>query len=429
MKMNKEVGLIAVSAIAVVICGFFTFSNLESDRTVLASSTSSTIHEKAEDASAGSIKLLYGYHPDSVFIIHDHIHRNESLTEILHQHHVSYQSIYKLAELSKNIFDVRKIAVNKGYTLLCSTDSSHRAKCFVYHPNKVEYVVFDLDHKMDVYKGANEVVKRDAQLSGVISSSLYKAVVDQGGSPTMANKLSEIYAWEIDFFGIQKGDFFKVIYKESVVNGEVVGISDIVACDFMHNGAHYKAFQFDQGNGKEYFDEEGVSLRKAFLKAPLSFTRISSHFSNSRLHPILKIRRPHHGIDYAAPIGTPVVAIGDGKVTKANYSGGAGNYMKIKHNSIYTTGYMHLQKFAANIKVGTQVKQGDIIGYVGSTGLSTGPHLDFRFWKNDQPVNPLKVNPPSVDPILPEKLSEFKQLLKKQLEVLNEIQLPGTRLA
>lgn len=428
MKFNKEVGLIAVSAIAIVICGFFTFSNFEPDSISVVGSTASSIQEKVEDASANSIKLLYGYHPDSVFIIHDHIHRNESLTEILHQHHISYQSIYQLAERSKDIFDVRKIAVNKDYTLLCSTDSSHRAKCFVYHPNKVEYVVFDLENKMDVYKGAKKVVSRDAQLSGVIESSLYKTVVDQGGSPVLANKLSEIYAWEIDFFGIQKGDFFKVLFKQSVVEGEVVGISEITGCDFMHNGQHYKAFQFDQGKGKEFFDEEGLSLRKAFLKAPLTFTRISSHFSNSRLHPILKIRRPHHGVDYAAPIGTPVVAIGDGKVIKANYSGGAGNYMKIRHNSIYTTGYMHLQKFASTLKVGSQVKQGDIIGYVGSTGMSTGPHLDFRFWENDLPVDPLKVNPPSIDPILPEKINEFNEVLKIRLKELDNVQLPGIRM-
>ena len=197
------------------------------------------------------------------------------------------------------------------------------------------------------------------------------------------------------------------MYEKYEVNGVPAGIGNIKAAWFRHAGSEYFAVAYDQGEGSEFFDEEGNSLRKTFLKAPLKYSRISSGFSNARMHPVLKIVRPHHGVDYAAPTGTPVVAIGDGTVTKAAYSGGAGHMVKIKHNSNYETAYLHLSKYGAGIKAGARVKQGQVIGYVGSTGLSTGPHLDFRFYKNGHPVNPLKIDPPSADPIKEEEKEKY----------------------
>jgi murein DD-endopeptidase MepM/ murein hydrolase activator NlpD len=225
----------------------------------------------------------------------------------------------------------------------------------------------------------------------------------------LAIELSEIFAWSIDFFGIQQGDRYKVIYQESFVDSQSIGITRIMGAWFYHNETDFWAIPFVQGGERSFFDEKGNSLRKAFLKAPLRYSRISSGFSHSRLHPILKIRRPHHGVDYAAPAGTPVLTVGDGVVTAVGYQrNGGGNYVKIKHNSVYSTTYMHLSRFGKGIRQGVYVKQGDIIGYVGSTGLSSGPHLDFRFYRNGSAVNPLRVEAPPVEPVEEENTAAYE---------------------
>jgi len=235
-------------------------------------------------------------------------------------------------------------------------------------------------------------------------------------------QLSEIYAWTIDFFGLQNGDRFKVIYEEQYVDSATLGIDRILAASFYSEGKIYYAIPFKQDGKEDFFDEEGNSLRKAFLKAPLRFSHISSRFSNSRYHPILKIRRPHHGVDYAAPTGTPVHAIGDGKVIAKGYNGQSGNRVKIRHNSIYTTAYSHLSRYGKGIHVGAMVKQGQVIGYVGKTGLATGPHLDFRFYKYGKPVDPLKVKAPSVSPINGQNRSTYNQVSKIMIDLLHTFQ-------
>jgi murein DD-endopeptidase MepM/ murein hydrolase activator NlpD len=247
-------------------------------------------------------------------------------------------------------------------------------------------------------------------------------MVEIDENPLLALELSEIYAWSIDFFGLQKGDQFKVIYDESFVDSVSVGISRIHAAWFYHMGHEFWAIPFEQDSVVSFFDEDGNSLRKAFLKAPLRYSRISSGFSNSRLHPILKIRRPHHGVDYAAPAGTPVEAVGDGQVIAAAYERGGGNYVKIRHNGVYTTSYLHLSRFGKGIRKGVYVKQGDVIGYVGSTGLSTGPHLDFRFYKNGQPINPLKVEAPPVEPIHESNIRDYELVKRSMMEALKNIE-------
>ena len=233
-------------------------------------------------------------------------------------------------------------------------------------------------------------------------------------NPFLAVELSDIYAWAIDFFGIQKGDQFKVIYEEQFVDSQSIGISEIYAAVFTHNGHDFEAYNFEQDSTESYFDNEGNSLRKAFLKAPLRYSRISSRFSHSRMHPVLKIRRPHHGIDYAAPTGTPVVSIGDGKIIKKGYQKrGGGRYVKVKHNSVYTTVYMHFSKFAKGISVGSFVKQGQTIGYVGSSGLATGPHLDFRVYKNGSAINPLRMESPPVEPVADDNKARFEKVVSE----------------
>lgn len=367
--------------------------------------------------------FVYGFNKDSVYIVNDKVLPNQNISEILHRYNIPYSQIAQVAEGSKDIFDVRKIRANKPYEVICTPDSTHKAKCFIYHPNNIDYVVFNLEDSISVQLEKKKVTVKEKTISGTITSSLYNTMIDNGASPALANLLSDVYAWQIDFFAIQKGDNFKVLYEEKSVEGKTVGIGRILAAEFQHYGETYMAFYYKQSNesGIEYFDEKGNSLQKTFLKAPLQYSRISSHFSHSRLHPVLKIRRPHHGVDYAAPIGTPVHAIGDGLVIKAQYSGGAGNYVKIKHNSVYTTGYMHLSKYGAGIKSGVRVKQGDIIGYVGSTGISTGPHLDFRFWKNGQALDPLKVDPPSAEPVDPQNLAAFEKVKDSYMKRLNKI--------
>ena len=354
---------------------------------------------------------IYGYHKDSVQCIKETIKQNESLSDILAPYRISYKTIHEIAIASKAVFDVKKLATKKQYEIICSNDSVPQAKCFIYHPNQVDYIVYKFDDSITVSKRNFEVSRITKTTSGKITSSLYQTLIDNGNSPKLAIELSEIYAWQIDFFGIQKGDNYKIIFEELFVNNKFIGVGEIKAAYFDHMGSGYYAFLHNQDSITEYFDETGNSLRKAFLKAPLSYRRISSKFSHNRLHPILKRRMPHLGVDYAAAQGTPVYSIGDGKVIKAKYAGAAGNYVKIKHNSVYTTGYLHLWKFANGIRYGSSVKQGQLIGYVGSTGRSTGPHLDFRIWKNGQAIDPLSLKPPSAKPIDEEyKLTYFEKM-------------------
>lgn len=361
---------------------------------------------------------IYGYHTDSIQCIKETIKKNESLSDILAPYRISYKTIHEIAVASKTVYDVKKLATRKQYEIICSKDSIPKAKCFIYHPNQVDYIIYKFDDSVSVSKRKFEVSRVTKTTSGKINSSLYKTLIDSGNSPKLAIELSEIYAWQIDFFGIQKGDNYKIIFDELYVDNEFIGVGEIKAAYFDHMGSGYYAFLHKQDSITEYFDETGNSLRKAFLKAPLSYRRISSKFSRNRLHPILKRRMPHLGVDYAASQGTPVYSIGDGKVIKAKYAGAAGNYVKIKHNSVYTTGYLHLWKFGKGIRPGSYVKQGQLIGYVGSTGRSTGPHLDFRIWKNGQAIDPLTVKPPSVKPIEEEhKISYFKNMEEYKSEL------------
>jgi murein DD-endopeptidase MepM/ murein hydrolase activator NlpD len=235
-------------------------------------------------------------------------------------------------------------------------------------------------------------------------------MINGGMQPALVGDMSEIFAWTVDFFGLQKGDNFKVIYEEFFIDGKSFGTGRIYGAQFNRTGSSITAIPFIQDGKESYFDINGNSLRKAFLKAPLQFSRISSHFSSARMHPILRIVRPHYGVDYAAPIGTPVHAIGDGRIISATDGGGEGKMVRIQHNSVYATAYMHLSRFGDGIRAGAFVKQKDIIGYVGTSGLSTGPHLDFRFYMNGTPVDPLKVDAPPVEPISEENKVKFEKI-------------------
>ncbi len=376
-----------------------------------------------EDSITIAPKTEYGIVIDSLLIFRDQVKRNQFLSDILLSYNVSYQTIDELVKRSKDVFDVRKIRAGNTYSVLCTNDSIKKVCYFVYESSPTEYVVYDLQDSVHVHIGKKEIETRIATASGVITSSLWETMVENQTDPNLANELSEIYAWTIDFFGIQRGDYYKVIYEKHFVDDNFIGIGKVYASLFKHMDHDYYAFYFMQDSIGDYFDEDANSLRRTFLKAPLRFKRISSRFSYSRMHPILKVRRPHTGVDYAANYGTPVHTVGDGVVIYARKKGANGNMVKVKHNGTYTTAYLHLSGFGKGIREGKHVKQGDIVGYVGSTGRSTGPHLDFRFYRNGQPIDPLKVESPPAEPVDSAYLNQFKNLSAEYITSLDTIQV------
>ncbi len=361
----------------------------------------------------------YGIIVDSLFVHKDLIKRNQNLSEILSSYKVDYPKIHTLATEYKDIFDVRKIKSGNKYTVICTNDSARKLLYFIYEICPINYIICDFRDSVHAHTGQKEIERKILLTSGIIESSLWNSLVEKDVDPMVAMDLSEIYAWTIDFFGIQKGDKYKIIYESLSVEGQKIGVSKILAASFYHGEKDNYAFYFIQDSVGDYFDEKANSLKRSFLKAPLKFRRISSNFSHSRLHPILKIRRPHLGVDYSAPSGTPVRTIGDGTVVDAKYSGGAGRIITIRHNSTYTTKYLHLLKYAPGIRPGKRVKQGDIIAYVGSSGLSTGAHLDFRFYKNGKPVDPLKVESPPAEPVNKKYKKKYERNINKLKQLLD----------
>jgi murein DD-endopeptidase MepM/ murein hydrolase activator NlpD len=365
--------------------------------------------EEAEEPEP-VITYEYGIAVDSFGIERGRVRKNQALSLLLSEYGVNNAEINAIAEKSRGIFDVRKFRSGNHYAAIFKKDSLASLQYFVYEHSALDFVVFQFKDTLNVWTDQKEVDTIRSTFAGSIESSLWNTMINRNANPMLAVDLSEIYAWSIDFFGLQQGDSIRVIYDELFVDSTSIGIGKVESAWFRHAGNDFWAIPFVQDSTEAFFDENGNSLRKAFLKAPLRYSRISSRFSNSRLHPILKIRRPHHGIDYAAPVGTPVHAIGDGVVIYKDYTKGAGYMLKLKHNSVYTSGYMHLNKYGKGIVKGAYVKQGDIIGYVGSTGLSTGPHLDFRFYKNGAPIDPLKVKSPPVDPVHEENKIAYDSL-------------------
>lgn len=359
-------------------------------------------------------KVVFGLPVDSFSIQEGKVKRNQNLSDILVKQNISYQQIDELVKTSAGLFDLRKMKAGNNYSLFFDKYQTDHLCYFVYEISPINYIVYHFNDSVIAFCGQKEISSIRKFASGNIESSLWNAMKEANVQPILAVELSDVYAWAIDFFGIQKGDHFKVIYEEQFVDSQSIGITQIFAAVFTHNGHDYQAYEFMQDSTGSFFDEEGNSLRKAFLKAPLRFSRISSRFSNSRMHPVLKIRRPHHGVDYAAPTGTPVLSIGDGKVVDKGYQKlGGGRFLKIKHNSVYTTVYMHLNGYANGMNTGAYVKQGQTIGFVGSSGLATGPHLDFRVYKNGSPVDPLKIESPPVEPVKDENKEGFARTMMK----------------
>ena len=368
-------------------------------------------------------KFLYGICIDSLDVKEDCVKKNEFLANILQREGVSYNTVNYIDRNCRNVFDVRKIKVGNKYVFLETRDSIPTAKYWIYEIDRTNYAVFQLTDSLSAWRGEKEVITEIEHVGVEIKSSLWNAMAEAGCDYSLILELSDIYAWTIDFFGIQEGDSCKVVFEKKYIAGDTVsfGIGNVIAAYFKNSGEGKYAFSYVQDGRKEYFDENGDNLRKAFLKAPLNYRRISSTFSNGRMHPVYHVVRPHHGVDYAAPVGTPVQSIGDGTVIAKGWdTKGGGNYVKIKHNSTYTTTYMHLKGFAKGISQGCKVKQGQTIGYVGSTGASTGPHLDFRLQKNGTYIDPLKFKSPSAEPVKKENMEQYKANVDSLMLVLKE---------
>ncbi|MFH1321384.1 MAG: peptidoglycan DD-metalloendopeptidase family protein [Bacteroidota bacterium] len=386
-----------------------------------------SLHSEVDSPSTEVIATPQNYYvekgivSDSLLIYEGTVKRDQNLSEILLKYDVSYAVIDKLAKRSKEIFDVRKINTGKKYLVYYSEDSLQKAQCFIYEVDAVNYVVFNLGDSLHIYKDEKEVETSIRTASGVINSSLWQTMDDNKLNLNLPLELAEIYAWAVDFYRIQKGDAFSVIYEEKFVENKSIGIGKIHASCFTHSNEDFYAIYFKQGKEDDYFDENAQSLRKAFLKSPLKYSRISSGYSLKRFHPVQKRYKAHLGVDYAAPKGTPIMATGDGVVTEARYKGGNGNYVKIRHNSVHSTQYLHMSKIKKGIRPGVMVKQKDIIGYVGSTGLSTGPHVCYRFWKNGKQVNPLRIKMPPSNPVKQEYMEEYNKVKEKMIKALEKI--------
>lgn len=358
-------------------------------------------------------EFLYGICIDSLDVKLDTIKKNQYLSEIMKKQNVDYGTIVHIERNHKDVFDIRKIKPGHKHTFLLSRDSLATPLFWIYEIDKTNFVVFSLTDSLTAWRDEKTVDIKTEHIEGVINTSLWNAIKDANGDANLTMELSDIYSWTVDFFGIQPGDTFKVVYENRYIHDECIGMGKILACYLNNAGSKHYAYYFEQNGNGQYFDENGANLRKAFLKAPLNYRRISSTFSNARRHPVTKVVRPHHGVDYAAPTGTPVVTVGDGTVIEKGWDKkGGGNYLKIRHNSTYTTTYMHLNGFAKGIQKGSKVKQGDLIGYVGSTGISTGPHLDFRLNKNGTYINPLTFNPPSAEPVSEDNKVAFEDVIK-----------------
>ena len=356
--------------------------------------------------------IRYGIDADLYRLETGEVQQGQTVGGILGGFGVSARMIDKLDKASREAFPLRNIRPGHKYTAFIHEDSllSPRLDYLAYEKSVAEYVVFGfMGDSITITKGEKPTTVRRTKKSAVIESSLWGAIMEADLPYALAAELEDIYQWTVDFFGIQAGDDFTVIYDEKFIDDTVsIGIGRIWGAKFNHAGKTRYAIPFRQKDKLQYWEADGGSLRKNILKAPLKFSRISSGFSYSRLHPVHKVRRAHTGVDYAAPSGTPVRAVADGVVTFRGWGGGGGNTLKIKHAGNLVTGYLHLRGFAKGIAVGTRVQQGQLIGYVGSTGTSTGPHLDYRIWKNGTPINPLKVPQEPTEPISQENRAKFE---------------------
>jgi len=364
----------------------------------------------------------FGYILNNYHVVKDTVRSGDSFGTILEKNNLFYPQIYNIVQKAKQVYDVRKINIGKPYTILFSKDSLRTPELFIYQPNLIEYVLVSLNDSLWAEKKAKAVKLVEFEAEGTITSSLSETMEEQKLSPLLSNELSEIYAWTIDFFRLEKGDNFKIIYTGKYVDDSVsVGLNRIHSAYFEHRKKPFYAIEFETDPKRgifEYFDEKGKNLRRAFLRSPVQFSRISSRYNLKRRIAYYGYRvRPHKGTDFSAPVGTPIRATASGTVIKSSYTRSNGNYVTIKHNATYSTQYLHMKK--RGVKKGQFVRQGDYIGTVGMTGNTSGPHVCYRFWKNGRQVDPLRTKLPEAKPIsqnLKDKYLTYMKPVKQQLD-------------
>ena len=371
--------------------------------------------------------IEFGFNLDSYQVDKDTIQFGDSFGEIMLRNKLSNSQIYNIVQSIKDSFDVRWLTAGKPYTILSTKDSISIPQYFIYQPNLLNYVVIDFSNfdSISAYNEKKPFKIVNKTTSGVITSSLSETMDENGLPWELINQLSDVYAWTIDFTRIQKGDSFKIIYNERYIEDTIlVGIKNIDAAYFKHNGEELFAFNFITDSLKktsEFYDQNGNSLERTFLKSPVRFSNISSRYNLKRRIAYYGNKvRPHKGTDFAAPTGTPIMATADGRVEKSSYTRANGYYVKIKHNDTYSTQYLHMQK-NGRVKKGQYVKQGDVIGRIGMTGNTSGPHVCYRFWKNNRQVDPFKQKLPAGKPV-PSELKLNFEIYKIPLEeTLNQI--------
>jgi murein DD-endopeptidase MepM/ murein hydrolase activator NlpD len=414
-------GIAAIATVTTIMLSLPTGINMSTSAALAESSTIESPLSKPIGVEQSRIK--YGFVFDNFKITEGEFKKNEVLGAVLQQHNVPYTQIDKLVKVATNIFDVRKMRVGKSYTILTSEEGK-AADYLIYEPSPFFYVVYDLSGETSVKVIERPIELKAKENAGVVIASLWNAIVDNGMSYDIAAKMEAALAWQVDFHHIVKGDCFKLIYDEQYIDGELVGVGNIKAAYFKNKEKEFNAYYYEDESHTGYFDDEGRPMKKAFLKSPVQYARISSAYNLKRFHPVLRRVKAHLGTDYAAPYGTPIQAVAAGTVTKAGRTRGNGNYVKIRHDKTYETQYLHMQKFATGMKSGTRVNQGDVIGYVGSTGLATGPHVCFRFWKNGKQVDHRRENLPPPNPMQGESFEAFKKMQIELSERLAKIEFP-----
>lgn len=407
---------VAFIAIAVYLVGF-TSSSAEESTPEPFKITLETVNEIEPVPS----KDRFGFVEDIYSYEEHRVNRNESLYIILRRYGVSPQKIYQISQESSGIANLSRMITGQRYRIYFKDDEP---VSFVWQPELTRYVTVDWANEVSVSTGEIPVRFVTKEASGIIRSSLYESIVGQGHSPYLGAEMAAVFAWQVDFFALRNGDHFKVIYEERYAGDEFVGIGDVKAAEFQHRGQTHRAFFLNHDERRGYFDENGNSLEKELLKAPFRYSqRISSSFSRSRFHPILRENRPHYGTDYAAPTGTPILSVGEGIVIEAQRRGGNGNIVQIQHNGSYRTAYLHLNGFAPGIRKGVKVEQGQVIGYVGQTGLATGPHLCYRMYVNDRPINSVSADLPASESLTDELMPELQRVVDRYRDLLDELQL------
>lgn len=413
----------ALTLVSLILFGFCFSGCNSSDSQVNNEQTTQKLVADSGQTAAKADSLLYGLPKQPYVIQRNRVQRDDYLGAILREYGVSYSKIDSLVKLAKGIFDVSNIRTGHFYCAFNPDDSTKQGCDYlVYEIDPVNYVVFQFKDTLDVYKGRRKVKTKTRKTAAIIEQSLWKALEEQDASPALVMRMAEIFAWNVNFYRIKEGDRFKVIYEQQYVGDEYVGVGEIKAAYFKHRGKEHYAFPFKQNGERAFYNENGQSLKKTLLQAPLKFSRVTSGYTKRRYHPILNEYRAHKGTDYGAPAGTPIRSVGDGTVIAARYGKYNGRYVKIRHNSVYTTQYLHMSDIADGIHRGANVEQSQVIGYVGATGLATGPHLCYRFWKNGRQVDPYEQDIPSAEPVKPPYMEAFKQKykpLKAKLEAIS----------